>query len=297
VDEKMNNLDKNYLALVQDILDNGKEKENRTGVNTKSVTGRVIQHDMSEGFPLLTTKKVSLKNIAIELEAFIKGITDKKWFQDRGCHIWDEWCNPEVVPYSKDPEIQKQMKQERDLGPIYGWEGRHFGGIYQFNTELNNNGIDQLKNIITTLKTNPNDRRMITSYWNPVDLGKQALPSCHLLYQVLVSDIDKKLDMIWYQRSVDTLLGLPYDIASYGLFQTLLCKETGYIPGTLTGFLADTHIYVNHIDGALEQLSRDSFELPQLEVINFTDIFNWTYQDFVLKNYISQPSIKFEIAV
>jgi thymidylate synthase len=279
-----------YIDIVRKVLKDGKIKENRTGVNTLAISGAMFEHDMADGFPLLTTKKIPFRLVASELEFFIKGLTDKQWLQDRDNHIWDAWCNPLKVPYGNDTETKAKMKAEMDLGPIYGFQWRNFNGWH----------VDQLANLIETIKTNPNDRRMLVTAWNPIDLDFMALPPCHYCFQVTI--IDGKLNLLWNQRSVDVALGLPFDIASYGLLLHLLAKETGYAEGKLTGFLADTHIYVNHLDGLKEQLTRPTSVLP--EIITDYDIpherfsiLDWEYTDTKLINYKPKPAIKFEVAI
>jgi thymidylate synthase len=285
-----------YLQIVQKILDDGVRKQNRTGVATLAVPGVMFQHDMAQGFPLLTTKKVPFRLISSELEFFIKGITDKQWLLDNNNHIWDEWCNPEKVPYGHDQETKARMAAERDLGPIYGFQWRHFGATYKgFEHNHSGEGVDQLEKLVAKLKSDPHDRRMIVSAWNPTHLHQMALPPCHYQFQVTV--IDAKLNLLWSQRSVDTMLGLPFNIASYGLLLHLLAKESGLEEGTLTGFLADTHIYENHLDGAREQLARIPMKLPKLVTENFKSIFGWKYQQTKIEDYQSHPRIKFEVAV
>lgn len=285
-----------YLEIVNNILSRGELKHNRTGVDTITIAGATFEHDMSLGFPILTTKKMAFKNVRVELEGFIKGITDKKWFIDRGCHIWDDWCNPQKVPYGTDEITKKKMKEERDLGPIYGFQWRHFNAYYDsFNSNYVDKGIDQLANIINTLKKNPNDRRMVVSAWNPLQIGQMALPPCHYCFQVTV--INDKVNLMWNQRSVDTMLGLPFNIASYGLLLHLLAKESNLSEGKLIGFLGDTHIYINQIDGANEQLQRNPNDLPKIETEDFYSIFDWDYSKTKLINYKSHPKIEFPIAV
>lgn len=287
-----------YLDIVKHILETGERKENRTGTDAIAVAGVKFEHDMSTGFPLLTTKKIPFRLISSELEFFIKGITDKKWLQDKNNHIWDEWASPKKAPYGHDEESKKRMLEERDLGPVYGFQWRHFGADYQnYDSNYDNQGIDQLKKLIDTLKKNPNDRRMIVNSWNPVALPDMGLPPCHYCYQVTV--INGKLNLLWNQRSVDTMLGLPFNIASYALLLHLLAKETGFQEGKLIGFLADTHIYVNHIDGAKEQLARDpnKYALPKIVTEPFTTIFDWKSEDSKIEGYEAYPTIKFEIAV
>ncbi len=287
---------KAYADIVQKILDEGVLKANRTGVDTIAIPGAMFEHDMSTGFPLLTTKYVPFHLVASELEFFIKGITDKAWLTERNNHIWDEWCSPVKVPYGHDKETQKKMMAERELGPIYGFQWRHFGGTYaSFDTPPKTPGVDQLKRVVEMLKTNPDDRRMIVSAWNPMVLDTMALPPCHYGFQVTV--IADKLNLLWNQRSVDTALGLPFNIASYGLLLTLLAKEAGFVPGKLVGFLGDTHIYKTHIPGLTDQLNRTPRKLPQVETKAFTSLFQWEYTDTTLTDYTPHPPIRFEIAV
>lgn len=287
-----------YLNIVKTILEKGEMKNNRTGTDTLAIAGAMFEHDMSLGFPLLTTKKMPFKIVASELEFFIKGIADKQWLQDRNNHIWDEWAYPKKAPYGHDDESKKRMAQERDLGPIYGFQWRHFNApYYNFDSNYTNQGLDQLAKLINTLKTNPNDRRMIVSAWNPLSLPDMALPPCHYAFQVTV--INNKLNLLWNQRSVDTMLGLPFNIASYAILLHLLSKEVGLQEGKLVGFLADVHIYKNHLEGAKEQITRDPnlYPLPKIETQNFKSIFDWQYTDTQLLNYQSHPKIEFQIAV
>lgn len=297
------NIDVQYLDLVQKILTEGVRKENRTGVDTLAIAGACIEHDMSEGFPLLTTKKVYFKGVKVELEGFIKGIRSKQWFKDRGCNIWNEWCNPAKVTYGNDAESKAKMAAEDDLGLIYGVQWRDFRDPDNGRLVVDDKGravcapgYDQLAKIVKTLKTNPNDRRMICSAWNPLALDQMALPPCHLLWQVTV--IDGKLNLAWYQRSVDVPLGLPFNIASYGLLLHLLARQAGLAEGRLIGFLMDTHIYVNQIDGLKEQITRKPYPLPKIETVRGNmDITQWQHDHTSLIDYVSHAPVKFEIAV
>jgi len=285
-----------YLSLVDRILTTGVLKENRTGVRAYTVVGAMIEHDMSTGFPLLTTKKIPFRLISSELEFFIKGITDKKWLQARNNHIWDEWANPQKVAYGNDEATKQRMKEERDLGAVYGFQWRHFGADYKgYDVDYTAQGVDQLGNLVKKLKNDFTDRRMLVSAWNPKDLDKMGLPACHYGYQVTV--LDEKLNLMWNQRSVDTMLGLPFNMASYGLLLHLLAKESGFAEGKLIGFLGDVHIYENHIEGAREQLLRERRELPRLVTDNFDSIFKWEYMQSRIENYNPYPTIKFEVAV
>ncbi|MDP3916879.1 MAG: thymidylate synthase [Nanoarchaeota archaeon] len=289
-----------YLDIVKKVLSEGTDTSSRTGINTRAITGAMFEHDMSKGFPLLTTKKVSHQNIRSELEFFIKGYTDKQWLQDRNNTIWNEWCNREKVPYGHDDETRKKMAEERDLGPIYGWQWRHSNTDYVGHTgehDYTGEGFDQLEMIVDRLKNNPTGRRMVVTSWNPKDIGKMALPPCHYSFQVLSRE--GKLDLIWNQRSVDTMLGLPFNIASYALLLELLAKQSKLEPGKLIGFLGDTHIYHNHLDGAREQILREPMELPRIETVSdgCFSLFEWKYTDTKIKDYKSHPKIKFDIAV
>jgi len=278
--------EENYLQIFKTILEDGVLIPNRTGISAYTVPHMMIQHDMNLGFPLLTTKKMAWKAMRVELEGFIKGITDKRWYQERGCHIWDEWCNPKKIPSGLSIEEKKKFQlNEFDLGKIYGSQWRNF----------NEQNCDQLRNIINILKTNPNDRRMLCSAWNPLVLDEQALPPCHYAFHLIV--INDTLHLCWNQRSVDAMLGLPMNLASYGLLLHLLCKESGYKEGILTGFLSNCHIYENHIEGAKEQLMREMLQLPTVETLKFISIFEWDHKDTLLQNYKSQDKIVFEIAV
>lgn len=291
---------KAYLDIVKKVLNEGSMESNRTGIDALTIPSAIFEHDMSDGFPLLTSKTVPLRLVASELEFFIKGLTDKEWLRSRNNHIWDDWCNPSYVKYGHDDDTKAKMKEERDLGPVYGWQWRYFGAKYPTKNKPYNytpftKGIDQLKNVVETLKNNPQDRRMIVSAWNPVDFNKMALPPCHYAFQVSI--VNNKLHLSWNQRSIDLALGLPFNISSYGLLLHLLAKESGFEEGKLTGFLANTHIYSNHIDNIKLQLDRELYKLPQIETKNFKSIFSWEYQDTKVINYKHHPKISFEIAV
>lgn len=300
--------------------ENGKYVEVKDGLNIMCPNVH-FSHDMKDGFPLLTTKKVAWKAVRVELEGFIKGITSKKWYQDRGCKIWNEWANPEVVnriikeqwspPWEHDGSIEssnaldkdyKEFKnsvqlQEDDLGPIYGFQWRRFNQAYDENCsgwvgdELANDA-DQLKYIVDTLKENPNDRRMVCCAWNPLQRPKMALPPCHWGWNVTVCG--DELNLFWVQRSCDLMLGVPFNIASYALLLSLLCKVSGLKPGNLSAMFVDCHIYVQYIEDAVEQAKREPKELPTVNVLGDDfDLFNWTYKDVELLNYNPHPAIKF----
>lgn len=281
---------KEYLDILKDVRENGTYKSNRTGVGTFSISGAMFKFDMRNGeFPLLTTKKMPPKCIFAELEGFIKGITDKSWYQERRCRIWDEWCNPMKVPYANDEETKLKMKDEPDLGVIYGYQWNNFNG----------SGTNQLKNAVNTLMTNPTDRRMLVMAWNPCQLDQMALPPCHFGFH-LISD-GRYLDLAWYQRSVDTFLGLPFNIASYAMLLRLIAYQTKLTPRFLIGHLDDVHIYENHLKQVDLQLSRTPSDLPALKLSNCDadnwTIWDWNYTDFALLGYNPQDKIEAPVAV
>ena len=285
-----------YRDIVQHVLENGVRQSNRTGMEATSVPGVLFEHDMSQGFPLLTTKKITFRLVASELEFFIKGITDKKWLWDRNNRIWDEWCSPDRVSYGHDAETRERMKSERELGPIYGWQWRNFGARYAgYGVPPEGEGVDQLKILVHKLKTDPTDRRMLVSAWNPADFTRMALPPCHYGFQTTVAA--GRLNLLWNQRSVDVALGLPFNISSYALLLHLLAREAGLQEGRLIGFLADTHIYVNHFTGLERQLRREPLPLPTIRTDGFSSLFDWSYTDTSVENYRHHPGIQFEIAV
>jgi thymidylate synthase len=287
-----NNVDKEYFRLIDKILTEGVWKGNRTGVDCLTIAGFMFEHDMSEGFPLLTSRKLPFKSTKVELEFFIKGLRSKKWLQERGCKYWDGWCNPQLVPYGNDEETKKKMAAEDDLGLIYGTQWRGFGDPHHTDPR---NSIDQLKVLVETLKKNPSDRRMIVSAWNPLALPYAALPSCHYGFQVTV--IGDKLNLAWNQRSVDVCCGFPQNLCFYSLLLHLLAKESGLKEGKLIGFLMDTHIYANHLDGVKKQLTQQTHSLPSIKTDKFTSIFDWEYKDTELVDYQSSEPIKYEVAI
>lgn len=303
---------KQYLNLMQNVLDNGEEKENRTGTNTLSVFGRQLRFDLRKGFPLLTTKKVHWKSVVHELLWFISGDTNTKYLRDNGVTIWDEWAD-----------------EQGNLGPVYGaqwrkwpkdiytneWgeparKGEAAGLIYKTRTKY----IDQLQDLIHTLKINPQSRRHIVSAWNPnyipdetispqenVALGRMALAPCHMMFQLYVSD-DGYIDLLMYQRSVDVFLGLPFNIASYALLLTMISLVTYTSPRYLIWTGGDVHLYTNHLDQARLQLQRQPRELPLLGYVpnpapHVRGIDAFKYEDFMLTGYDPHPHIKAEISI
>lgn len=292
-----NNGEENYLALLKYVLEKGQAKANRTGDIALTVPTVQLYHNFTEGFPLFTTKQMAKKAMLVELEGFIGGITDKKWYQERGCRIWDEWCNPTLVPPELYNDERKTFqKTENDLGPVYGYQWRRFNGGYNRPTPINKKlkamwdspehaltWGDQFDYVIQTLKTNPDDRRMKVSAWNVLAKPTQALPPCHTDFTIV--HINGTLHMNWSQRSCDLLLGIPFNLASYAMLLELLCKETGMQPGTISGCLADVHIYTHHIDACLEQLERIPKNLPTINFNKWDGIYNWEHKDVDFVGY------------
>ena len=381
----MNNIDQQYKALLQDILDNGVEKKDRTGTGTRSVFGRQIRHKMSDGFPLLTTKRMAWKQIVTELLWFLRGDTNIRYLIENGCHIWDgdaykkfysgatsvkeaylsgdmigsqpeiesmfnrEFYDPdELVILTKEEFIAKIQQDDEfakkwgELGPIYGKQWRNWSIVTNDEQpptyENSETFVDQINNLITDLKTNPDSRRLIVSAWNVSELDRMVLPPCHYGFQVYTRELTAKerwewygknggpqgetklvalilsenedenshvhswlekwapnvptraISLMWNQRSVDTFLGLPFNIASYGLLLMMLADEVGMMPDELIGNLGDTHLYLNHLDQAREQLSRASYALPKVHVRD--GIYSSSIDDLVLIDYRSHPPIK-----
>jgi len=335
----MNTVDAQYQELLQAILDYGVVKKDRTGTGTKSMFGYTFRHNMSWGFPLLTTKKMAWKTMVTELLWFLKGDTNIKYLVDNDCHIWDGdvWSNYskkiianniQLIPAIDLPETKEEFinkiktddkfaKQWGELGPIYGKQWR------DWTADPNHTwGVDQIQNLIEELKTNPDSRRLMVSAWNVGELDKMVLPPCHYAFQVytrelseserfnwygnkigshmhhdhIVQEMDENnvptraISLMWNQRSVDAFLGLPFNIASYALLLTMIADEVNMIPDQLIGNLGDTHLYLNHIEQAKEQITRTPYPLPTVHVRD--GIFCSSVNDIVLENYLCHPPIK-----
>jgi len=281
-----------YLNILQDVIDNGNWVSTRTGEDCLTIPSTMFKHDMKNGFPLLTTKKINIYKVSAELEMFIKGVGNKKFLHDRDCHIWDNWANPKKVKYGTNLKTLQDMKKENDLGEIYGVQWRGFSDP---NVE-NSTKVDQLKFIIDKIRSDPNNRRLLCSSWNPLALDHMALPPCHVLWKVDI--IGNRLNLTWYQRSVDVPIGLPFNIAQYALLLKLLCQETGYKEGCLTGFLSNVHIYKNQLDKVKNvQLKRTPKKLPNLYIKNFKNIFEWKYKDIELVDYEHDSFISYPVSV
>jgi thymidylate synthase len=322
----MHNIDEEYRKLLMDILIHGVKKEDRTGTGTRSVFGRQIRHSMSEGFPLLTTKKMAWKSIVTELIWFLRGDTNIKYLVDNGCNIWNgdaykNYCK-QIPDYSKQftmpiEEYVERIKTDNEfakqwgeLGPIYGKQWRKWNYQSKKNhyvmagqpTHYNIN-IDQIINLISELKSNPDSRRLMVSAWNVGEVDKMVLPPCHYGFQVYTQEREGKryISLMWNQRSVDTFLGLPFNIASYALLLEIIAKEVNMIPDEIIGNLGDVHLYSDHIEQAKEQISRKSFELPKLKMnpIFLANLEHKSFDEaingevnFELENYQSHPAIK-----
>ncbi len=263
---------KQYLDLLEHTLNKGIKKDDRTGTGTLSTFGYQMRFDLSEGFPLLTTKKLHLKSIIHELLWFLSGDTNTEYLNKNGVRIWNEWAD-----------------ENGDLGKIYGYQWRSWSAPDKKN-------IDQIRSVIESLKNKPDSRRHIVSAWNVGDLDKMALPPCHILFQFYVAE--GKLSCQLYQRSADIFLGVPFNIASYALLLMMMARETGYKPGEFIHSLGDAHIYLNHIEQVKLQLTRKPGKLPEM-ILNpsVNSIFDFKYDDFVLKDYNPQPHIKAKISV
>lgn len=260
-----------YLNLLRDILDNGARREDRTGTGTLGVFGRQMRFDLSQGFPVLTTKKLHLRSIIVELLWFLRGETNIGWLKNNGVRIWDEWADA-----------------DGELGPVYGKQWRSW-------TAPDGRVIDQIEKLVHGLKTNPNSRRHIVTAWNPADVDDMALPPCHCLFQFFVAD--GKLSCQLYQRSADVFLGVPFNIASYALLTMMLAQVVGLEPGDFVHSFGDAHLYLNHLDQAELQLSREPLPLPTMQIAPRTDLFGFELSDFTLEGYEAWPHIKAQVAV
>ena len=261
-----------YLSLLNRILTEGHQKGDRTGTGTLSVFGHQMRYDLQDGFPLLTTKKLHLKSIIYELLWFLRGDTNVRWLQDHGVRIWNEWAD-----------------ENGDLGPVYGHQWRSW-------PDYRGGTIDQIAQVEEMIKRNPNSRRMLVTAWNPAEVEDMALPPCHCLFQFYVAD--GRLSLQLYQRSADTFLGVPFNIASYALLLQMMAQVTGLQPGEFVHTTGDTHLYLNHLERARLQLSRTPRPLPTMRINpDVKSIFDFRYEDFELENYDPWPHIAAEVSV
>lgn len=318
----MNRVEEQYRGLLGGLLHNSNTKEDRTGTGTLSFFGRQISHNMSDGFPLLTTKRMAVKTMMTELKWFLKGDTNIKYLVDNGCNIWNgDAYKAFKSTFSPMPGIQSSLPSQEEfidkiktdtafaekwgeLGPIYGKQWRDWNGFELINgkeIEGYNKGFDQISDLIEQLKTNPDSRRLVVSAWNVGKLDKMTLPPCHYGFQVYTRKTTREekitnpgkyraISLMWNQRSVDTFLGLPFNIASYAALLCLIAKEVNMIPDQLIGNLGDVHLYSNHVEQATEQISREIYELPTIEFTN-VNLLEGEF-DFEVKDYKYHPSIK-----
>ncbi len=261
-----------YLDLLRDVLENGVPRADRTGVGSRSVFGRQLRFDLSEGFPLVTTKRVHLKSVILELLWFLRGDTNVRWLQERGVSIWDEWADA-----------------TGELGPVYGKQWRSWAAP-------DGRSVDQIAWVVEEIRRNPESRRLVVSAWNPADIPDMALPPCHCLFQFAV--LDGRLHCQLYQRSADMFLGVPFNIASYALLTHMIAQATGLTAGTFVHTFGDAHLYENHLDQAREQLSREPRPRPRLELNPaVTDLFAFGFEDIEIAGYDPHPAIKAPVAV
>ena len=260
-----------YLSLLNRILTEGATKTDRTGTGTMSVFGNQMRFNLADGFPLLTTKKLHLKSIIYELLWFLRGDTNVHYLQEHGVRIWNEWAD-----------------ENGDLGPVYGHQWRSW-------PDYNGGTIDQIQNVLDQLRNHPDSRRMIVSAWNPAEVEQMALPPCHCLFQFYVAD--GKLSLQLYQRSADTFLGVPFNIASYSLLTMMMAQQTGLKPGEFVWTGGDCHVYDNHVDQFLEQLGRKPYPYPTIEIRKADSLFDYQYEDFKVVGYQHHPTIKAPVAV
>jgi thymidylate synthase len=263
--------ERQYLALLADILEHGVERTDRTGVGTRGVFGRQIRFDLAQGFPLLTTKKLHVKSIVYELLWFLRGDTNVRWLQERGVKIWDEWAGA-----------------DGELGPVYGKQWRSWAAP-------DGRSIDQIAKLVEGLRTNPSSRRHIVTAWNPADVDDMALPPCHCLFQFFVAE--GRLSCQLYQRSADVFLGVPFNIASYALLTQMVAQVTGLQPGDFVHTFGDAHLYLNHLEQAQLQLTREPLPFPTLKLAPKDDLFAFAYEDIAIEGYQAWPHIKAEVAV
>lgn len=291
----MNAYNKQYLDLVEDILNNGIEAPCRTGNKVLVTLNKSLTWDLKNGFPLLTFRQIPFKGVKGEVSCFLEGVTDKRIYREHGCNYWNEWCNPKKVPYSD----KEGMKQENDLGNIYGFSWLHFGQEYSgLEEDYTNTGVNQVKQVVETLKTNPYDRRMIVTAWDPAHMDTMGLPPCLHTWQF--NYVGNRLHLTGLQRSADTILGVPADMVQGALFLHLMAQTVNMEPGTLTLEFCNCHIYDNHIQTVkehIEKWKKCDIELPNIVLDKNATVFNFMPEMAVLDNYQYEEKVSFPIAV
>lgn len=291
-----NKEEQQYLNLINKVLTYGAERDDRTGIGTYSLFGETMRFSLSSHFPLLTTKRIFWRGVVEELLWFIRGDTNANHLKEKNIHIWDKNASREFLD-----SHGLQHREEGDLGPVYGFQWRHYGAEYvDYNKNYDGKGIDQLKQCIEKIKTNPSDRRIVMTAWNPSDIDKMALPPCHMFCQFYVND--EKLSCLMYQRSCDVGLGVPFNIASYSLLTYLVAHVCGLQPGEFVYMMGDVHIYKSHVDALKEQMKREMREFPKLRIRDtdgeyVRNIDNITTDNIILEDYNPHPVIKMDMAV
>ena len=300
-----NEVDQQYLSLFEEILEMGDWQDSRTGVRLKCLFGRQLCFDMRKGFAIPTSRFTPIKSAMKELEGFIKGITDKAWYQAGGCKFWDYWADPRINPYATDEETKKKLQAEMQLGEIYGaqWRNCHDPRVGQYtlgegdpyNARIPSLGIDQLQILVDKIRKKEDDRRLIVSAWNPLALHAMALVPCHYSFTCHISPCKTYLDLKWNQRSCDLALG--HNIHNYSMLLTLLANEGGLIPRYLIPSYENVHIYENQVDTVREQLTQETFKLPTIKLTDwkFETIFDWTSDCYTLEGYEHGGKLKYPL--
>jgi len=293
----MNSFDEQYILLIKKVLSEGDERITRSGAGTTSIFGQMIKHDMSNGFPLTTLRNIPFRLVASELKWTLDGKTDKKSLNEYDNHIWDKFCNPKFVKdFKPNQETYDLMKNQNDLGPIYGFQWRHFGAEYiGSDSDYSGQGFDQIKDLVEKLSKRVDSKRFVVTNWNPKDVPEMAVPSCPCMFQIIRHG--EKLNLSFFQRSTDCMVGFPFDFAFHALLLHLFCLQTGLKEGSVVGFFNNIEIFSQHIEGAKELVKRESKKLGELKTENFKDIFDWKFTDTQLVGYEPNDRMKFEVNI
>lgn len=293
----MNEFDPQYLSLIRRVLTKGDKRITRSGAGTRSIHGEMIKHNLSKGFPLTTLRAIPFRLVSTELEWTLRGETDKKSLQALNNHIWDKFCNPtHIKKFKNDQATYDRMLNDNDLGPIYGFQWRHFGAKYTGpNSRYNNLGFDQIKATIKMLKNNSFSKRMLVTNWNPIQIPEMAVPSCPVVFQLIRHG--KRLNLSFFQRSADAMIGLPFDFAFYALLLHLFALEAKLEPGDVVGFFNNVEIFDKHHSAARAIAKRKARNLGKLKIRNFKGIFKWKHSDTQLIGYKSNKPMKLEVNI